>query len=84
MRALRSGSACCTCQIVASPCAPPRAPLLASVSPARSPSLSLTAQRSGFVACPGPGMAQREYRALDRICRALDEMNSRAFCLHAQ
>lgn len=29
-------------------------------------------------------MAQREHRALDRICRALDGMNSRAFCLHAR
>lgn len=84
MRVLRSGSACCTCQIAALPCAPLRAPLLAPVSPAWSLSRSLTAQRSCFVARPAPGMAQREHRALDRIRRALAGMNSRAFCSHAQ
>lgn len=66
------------------PVRPLALPLLAPVSPALSPSRSLTAQRSGFVARPAPGMAQREHRALNRIRRALAGMNSRAFCLHAQ
>lgn len=84
VRVLRSGSACCTCQIAASPCAPLRTPLLSPVSPAWSLNRSLTAQRSCFVARLAPGMAQREHRALGRIRRALPGMNNRAFCLHAQ
>lgn len=85
MRALRSGSARCTCQIAAQPCAPPSRfpsrPCLSSLASQPQPD---SAQRSRLVTRPAAGMAQREHRALDRIPRVLAGMNRRAFCLHAQ